>query len=144
MNVSNVGSCASASHSSRQSQFKAVKDDFQKLKSALDSGDVSSAQDAFATLKQDMPAPKNRANNSQFGNDLQSVGTALASGDLSGAQKAFASFQQDVQTSRASHAHKHHNHHDVDQGSETNSGGDGAPTTLTTSPTNDAIFSELA
>src|SRR4051812_7141998 len=73
MNVSNVGSSCGTSQSAWQSQFKKVKDDFQKLKSALDSGDASGAQDAYATLKQDLPAPKSDASSSQPQTDLQSV-----------------------------------------------------------------------
>ena len=64
MNISNVGSCSGTSQSAWQSQFKKVKADFQKLKSALDSGDTSAAQDAYAILKQDLPASKSSSNSS--------------------------------------------------------------------------------
>jgi len=143
MNVSNVGSSCGTSQSAWQSQFKKVKDDFQKLKSALDSGDVSGAQDAYATLKQDLPAPKSNSSSSQPQTDLQSVGTALSSRDLSGAQKAFAAFQQDVQTARASHAHKHHHHPDADGGQD-NGGNSSAVSNTTASQAGGSLFSQLA
>ena len=87
--------------------------DFQTLGQALQSGDLSGAQKAFAQLQQDMQAVQGNhhrrrhhkvsANEQGSGQntlatDFQALGQALQSGDLSGAQKAFAQLQQDFQT----------------------------------------------
>src|SRR5262249_17375708 len=104
--------------------------------SALQSGDLSGAQQAFATLRQDMRSARrahhhhnggdsqsssstqntssttssNGSTQSQASKDFAALKSALQSGDLSSAQQAFASFQQDVQNTGATHHHHHHHH----------------------------------
>jgi hypothetical protein len=76
------------------------------LENALQSGDLESAQAAFAALQPQsaqsasIGAVGANARN-QFATDLQAVGQALKAGDLSGAQQAFALMRQ----------HRHHGHH---------------------------------
>jgi hypothetical protein len=95
--------------------------DFRSLDSALQSGDLSSAQNAFATWQQSLPssvAPNSSlttqqtgpfGQNSKANSDYQALGSALQSGDVAGAQKAFASLKQDLHgTGQAHHAHHHH------------------------------------
>lgn len=70
------------------------RQDFKKLESALQSGDLSSAQQAFATM-----AAKS-SNASDATSPLAKVGQALQAGDIKGAQQALAAM-------RAS-GHHHH------------------------------------
>lgn len=131
MNIGSVSSsCAGASDSTRQDKFKTIRQDFKDLQSALKSGDLKAAQDAYAKLKQDLPAKSSSDSSSgqgQFGTDLDAIGSALQSNDLSGAQKAFATFQQDAQAARG--AHGHHHHHQDSDGDGDNSTSSGSTTT---------------
>jgi hypothetical protein len=115
MNIGSVSSFLGAGAATRQNPFKTIKQDFQKLQSALKSGDLKGAQEAYAQLKQDLPAskdPSGTATSGQPRTDLDAIGSALQSNDLTGAQKAFATFQQDVKATRG--AHGHHHRHDSD------------------------------
>src|SRR6185369_11694540 len=103
-----------------QNPFKTIKQDFQKLQSALKSGDLKGAQDAYAQLKQDLPADSSGSStSSQPRTDLDAIGAALQSNDLTGAQKAFATFQQDVKAARGAHGRHHHHDQDSDAGGAT-------------------------
>jgi DNA-binding FadR family transcriptional regulator len=103
--------------SSTQTKFKQVKDDYQLLGQALQSGDLNAAQQAFAALQQLIPnlSSGSQAQNGQQGSsqnplltDLNAIGKALQSGDLSAAKAAFAKLQQDVQSvSIKGHHHRH-------------------------------------
>ena len=93
--------------SSTQTKFKQVKNDYQLLGQALQSGDLNAAQQAFAALQQLIPnlSSGSQAQNGQQGSsqnplltDLNTIGKALQSGDLSAAKSAFAKLQQDVQS----------------------------------------------
>ena len=92
------------------SAFKQRAQHFTTLGNALQSGDLSAAQQAFAALKKDthtiqiaqqrqaLPA----AQNSRVTPNFSGVETALNSGDLSGAKKAFALVQQHIQAAHQS------------------------------------------
>jgi hypothetical protein len=71
--------------------------DLAALGGALQSGDLTGAQDAFATLPQDMGNGSGQTTTATPGMDLTSLGNALQSGDLTGAQDAFATLMQDLQ-----------------------------------------------
>lgn len=142
MNIGSVSSHSGSCDTQRTNSFKTIREDFKSLQSALKSGDLKAAQDAYAKLKQDLPAPKNASGSSSggsgsgsssFSTDLDAIGSALQSGDLSGAQKAFATFQQDAQAARGANgargAHGHHHHHDSD------GDGDDATTSSTSTTT---------
>ena len=84
---------------------------FKALSSAIQSGDLSGAQSAFATLLQQIQSASQAhggtslfGQNSAIGKDFQAIGSALQSGDVSGAQSAMASFKQDLKAAR----HHHH------------------------------------
>jgi len=79
--------------------------DFDALQSALQTGNITSAQSAFAAFLQDvqktaLTAGPNSlfAPGTQTSHDLQALGNALKSANLTGAQTAFASLKQDIQT----------------------------------------------
>jgi len=63
------------------------------------SRDLIGAQNAFATLQQDVENSSKQSTASTPGTDLTSLGSALQSGDLIGAQNAFATLMQDLQNS---------------------------------------------
>ena len=107
MSVNSIYSSGSASavdqaRLDRAAQFQQCRKDFRALGAALQSGDITAAQSAFATLQKDMPQRPDGA--SKSGTDpMAQLGQALSSGDLSAAQSAFTQVQQ---------AHKgHHGHH---------------------------------
>ena len=77
--------------------------EFQQLTQALQSGNLSSAQQAFGALT-------NKASNSgllsvQLSQDLSKLGSALQSGNLAGARQAYSSVQQNLQSSPPMAAH---------------------------------------
>jgi ribosomal protein S20 len=121
MTVSNVSSTVNPYQPDVQSPWKQRAQDFKALQSALQSGDLSGAQQAFAAFQKDMPASAQAAQtaqansastpNSQGAKDFQALQSALGSGDLSGAQQAFASLQKDLQ-SAGSTGRRHHHHGD--------------------------------
>ena len=87
--VSSGQSVATANWQQRQQGFK-------NLMSAVQSGDLASAQKAFAAIG----GPQGGA---QSNSPLAQIGQALQSGDIAGAQKA----AQQLQAQRAGHHHHH-------------------------------------
>ncbi len=106
------------------SQFQQVKKDFLALKADLASGDLTTSQQAYATLTQDLQNTRQtqgiQGGNSQISKDLAAVGIALTSGNLASAQSAFATLTQDLQQGvqqtqtqggwQAYVGHGHHHH----------------------------------
>ncbi len=84
-----------------------IRADYEALGGALNSGNLSSAQKAFAQLEVDSPKVAEIANApvTGAGNNIQTLSTALQAGNLSGAQSAFAAMQQAESTI------PWHNHH---------------------------------
>jgi|SRR5208337_882366 len=84
-----------------------INSDFNALATALQSGDLSGAQSAFATLQQDMQnigqtqSVQQTNQTSQQSNPIITLANALQSGDLAGAQQAFATLMQDAQAAAA-------------------------------------------
>jgi len=75
--------------------------DLAAVGSALQSGNLSGAQSAFATLQQDMGNSSGQSTTATSDTDLASLSSALQSGNLSGAQSAFATLMQNLQNSIA-------------------------------------------
>jgi len=94
-------SAISSSGASPISNFQTFRQDFSQLVSALQSGDLSDAQNAYATLSSSPLAQ----GNGPFAQAIQQIGNYLQQGDLADAQKAMAALQQQMQ------AHGHHHHH---------------------------------
>jgi DNA-binding FadR family transcriptional regulator len=86
-----------------QGNPSAIKQAFDQLTSALQSGDLQSAQSAYQTLSQ---SPMGSDPNSPFAKALSQIGDALQSGDTGKAQQALAQLQQQMQAMRG-----HHHHH---------------------------------
>ena len=88
----------------QSSSYPPIKNDFQSLSTALQNGNLTAAQNAYASIQSDQqnqqgPQPPP---NSQIAKDFSALGDALSSGDLSGAQAAFSSLQTDIQSLRQS------------------------------------------
>jgi DNA-binding FadR family transcriptional regulator len=102
-----------AYQNTRQSLFQQERQYFNQLVQALQTGDLTGAQQAFTALTQIIQqTPEGQNANptgpqSQIQKDLAAVGQALQSGDLGGAQKAFAAVQQDIQNARLAHHGQH-------------------------------------
>ena len=93
----------------RQNPFQEIKQDFQQLSSALQSGDLSGAQSAYSNIQQLLGASSGSSASttssngpSTLQNDFAALGQALQSGDLSTAQSAFSQLQSDFQAARQS------------------------------------------
>ena len=85
-----------------------IRQNFQQLSQALQSGDLSGAQQAYATLLQNLPnqgANGSSNSNNPFQQAIASIGSALQSGDVSSAQQALQQLQGQMKG-----AHHHHHH----------------------------------
>lgn len=107
-----------------------MRQDFRSLSAALQSGDISSAQSAFATLQNDLKsAPANsKASalldpNTPAGKDFKALQDALKSGDVKAAQTAFVTLRKDLQAGKA---HGHHHHHKADNDGDADDKGGGS------------------
>jgi len=133
MSIDAISSSSSSSQTSAmQTNFLQMRKLLEQLGQALQSGDLSEAQSAFASLQQLLPSSSanqaqtaQQTNQSTFTTDLNALGQALKSGDLSKAQDAFAKLQQDMQSVQKGH-HRHHRKADdlQDSVSSSNSGTD--------------------
>jgi hypothetical protein len=121
MNVSNITSVVNTQPGNGPDGIADFAKDSKALESALQSGDLAGAQNAFATLQHDvrvtaLGGSQPFGQNSAAGKDFQALETALRAGSLTGARSAFASFKQDLQGPRAelplhsgkAHAHRGH------------------------------------
>lgn len=111
MSVSSISSGTSLNPTDWRSTVKQGKQDFRQLLGALQSGDVSGAQQAYSAMQQLLPGLQTALQTSAdtgnitsaastLGTDFSALGAALGSGSLSDAQGAVAKLQQDVQAYR--------------------------------------------
>ncbi len=144
MSVSNVGSSAGLSQLQWRSTVRQARQDFEQLFQAMQSGDLSGAQQAYSALQQLQPASSasrgtfaasadatasvastpasstagTSSSNGIVGNtiasDWSSLGQALQSGNLSSAQSAFSQIERDLQSS-AQEAGERHRRREVGQ-----------------------------
>lgn len=116
---------------SMQNSFQDRRAEFQQLGKDLQSGNLSAAQQDFATLTQNSTSQSASPGASSAAVSLKqafgNLQTALSSGDVSGAQQAYSQIQQDFQ-SQGTQGHHHHHH-----------GGGASPTQSTDSSTTDLI-----
>jgi len=98
-----------------QANYQQMRNYFEQLGQALQSGDLSGAQNAFSSLQQQLPSSsvnqsQTTQQNSQstFTTDMNALGQALQSGDLSKAQDVFSKLQQDMKAVQNGHHHHHH------------------------------------
>ncbi|MCS6303908.1 MAG: hypothetical protein H8K07_09595 [Nitrospira sp.] len=104
--------------------YQQRRQSFDALAQALQSNDLTAAQQAYASLVQNTPAGSIPANS-----PLAQIGQALQSNDLPTAQNAFATLQAGK--------HKHHHHHHGNPLPDTST--PGSSQTSTTSETSNKI-----
>ncbi len=96
MAISGVDSNSNEYQPHLQSTYKQRQQDFQDLASALQSGDLTGAQNAFAALQKlqqgrhTQSGQQGNSSTNPISTDITALGKALQSGDISGAQSAFA------------------------------------------------------
>jgi hypothetical protein len=83
--------------------------EFRQLTKALQSGNLSNAQQAFSTLA--TGATGTGIPSVRLTQDLNALRSALQSGNLTGARDAYTSVQQNLQNSNLPAAHHHRPHH---------------------------------
>ena len=101
MGISSIASSAVNGASLWQQQ----KSNFSQLASALKSGNLSAAQQAFKSLSANIPGSSDP--NSPMGK----LGAALQSGNVSAAQQAFATMQASATSQASATQGAGHNHH---------------------------------
>jgi hypothetical protein len=115
-NISSVSSATNTYPTPNLSGFDQAIKDLKSIGTALQSGDLSSAQSALTAFQQAQPAATQApgsqpfGQNSQANTDYQTLTTALKSGDLSAAQKAFTSLKTDLKPTQSAHKGHHHHH----------------------------------
>jgi hypothetical protein len=117
MSISGVTSTANLNQAAYTSPFAQAKQDMQALGTALSSGNLSDAQNAFAQLQQNLPASSGTTtsqNSDSPGQAIQNIGSALQSGNITDAQQAFAKLQ--AATKGAGKGHHHHHKAGASQG----------------------------
>lgn len=99
MPISAVSSNLVSNLSQRKNPFQEIQQDFGQLANALETGDLSGAQSAYANIQQVLQGAaggSSSTGSTTLQNDFASLGQALQSGDLSQAQSAFAQLQNDA------------------------------------------------
>lgn len=133
-----LSSSALTAASTLQNSLTPKQTEFQQLAQALQSGNLSSAQQVFGALTQNA-STSTAIQNTQLGQDFSTLGSDLQSRNLTAAQKAYAAVQQDVQNASGG-AQFHHHHH----GGHISQNPTAAPTSSSASDSAQSILSELA
>jgi hypothetical protein len=97
-------SAISSFSASQVTNFQQYRQAFSQLTNALQSGDMTAAQNAYNTLSSSPMAQ----GNGPFAQALQQIGKDLQANDLSDAQNTLAQLQQQQQAHRGHHHHHHH------------------------------------
>ena len=116
--MSTISGVSSSTHT-YQSGINQFVQDFQAIGTALQSGNLASAQGALNSFQQYLQAnsPASSAQspssaqpfgkNGQANNDYQNLVSALQSGNLTSAQQAYSSLQTDLKAVGKGHHHHH-------------------------------------
>ena len=100
-----------------QSRMQKTHSEFQQLGQDLQSGNLSAAQNDFATLQQLQGSSGATAATQSSGSitqDFNQLAADLKAGNLTAAQQDFTAVQKDLQTQPPSVQHHHHHHHGGD------------------------------
>jgi outer membrane protein assembly factor BamD (BamD/ComL family) len=97
-----ISAISSASSNPFYAKQTSTQQSFSTLVSALQSGDLSAAQSAYASFTQ---TAGQGDPNSPFAQAINQIGQDLQSGNIGAAQQTLSSLQQ------AHSAHRHHHHH---------------------------------
>jgi len=105
MTVSNISSTANACQNSATDGFGQLFKDFKGIGSAIQSGDLSSAQSALTTFQSDLqsntgknPLSQLFSNNDSLNKDLAALQTAVQSNDPAAAKDALKTLMQDMKS----------------------------------------------
>jgi outer membrane protein assembly factor BamD (BamD/ComL family) len=105
---------ATQSTQNNQSPFQQIQTDFQQLGQDLQAGNLTGAQQDFATLQQALPSGQSQSQQntaSPIAQAFTALSQALQSGNLQDAQTAFTTLQGDIQQQQGSGQVRHHHHH---------------------------------
>jgi outer membrane protein assembly factor BamD (BamD/ComL family) len=105
---------ATQSTQNNQSPFQQIQTDFQQLGQDLQAGNLTGAQQDFATLQQALPSGQSQSQQntaSPITQAFTALSQALQSGNLQDAQTAFTTLQGDIQQQQGSGQVRHHHHH---------------------------------
>lgn len=94
MSIQSISGAAGTSGAGAN-RFAKAKQAFDDLASALQSGDLTSAKEAFAALQDNLPPRANQAGN-PLAAKIDALGQALDKGDLASARQAFADIQSSL------------------------------------------------
>jgi outer membrane protein assembly factor BamD (BamD/ComL family) len=98
-----------------QNRMQQFGQEFQQLGQDLQSGNLSAAQQDFATLQQLSPQSSSTSSSTQSNNPItqafNQLSQDLKAGNLSAAQQDYTKIQQDFQNQGAEGHHAHHHHH---------------------------------
>jgi hypothetical protein len=94
MQISSVSSTSQLQDLRDNSKFTKVKQAFEDIGSALESGSISDAQTALATLQENAPAEAKNDKNNPMNSKIEALSEALESGDLDAAKDAYADIKQ--------------------------------------------------
>jgi hypothetical protein len=110
MSVSGISSSRSAYVNMVQDARKQSRKDLESLASALQSGDVEAAKQAFSTWQADVKSVQSARPTDQkppLGDQVDALQGALDSGDVDAAKKAFAALLAKMQSHHRGHHHRH-------------------------------------
>ena len=120
MSISAVSTNSNYWSNSSNSVGQQSQQDFQELGQALQSGNLSGAQQAFSALQQLMPNASSSNSQTQtlppltgtnsISNDLSALTQAIQSGNQTDAQTDLTKLTQDLQSVKGK-SHHHHHHH---------------------------------
>lgn len=100
-----------------QSRMHKMHSEFQQLGQDLQSGNLSAAQNDFATLQQLQGQSGSSSSTQSTGSitqDFNQLAADLKAGNLTAAQQDFTAVQKDLQTQPPTVQHHHHHHHGGD------------------------------
>ena len=108
---------ATQSAQNGQGNFQQIQSEFQQLGQDLQAGNLSQAQQDYATLSQNFPNAQS-ATTTTTANSSNPIAQAFAAlsqdlqnGNISGAQQDYATIQQDFQQQKQGAGQVHHHHH---------------------------------
>jgi len=100
MQINSTMSQAGSMIQNDTSRFSKIKQSFDDLGSALESGNLADAKDALAQLQKNAPKSSGKAND-PMGSKLDALSQALKSGDLKAAQQAYSDIKNTMAQNHA-------------------------------------------
>jgi len=120
MSVQGVSANTNPYLSNLQGGYSSAGSAFKNLVTALQSGDLTGAQNPYSALQSIFQSnagtktaslTSSNGEQNQVSTDFAALGKALQSGNISAAQDAMKKLAQDMQSSQRTHHHHHHGTH---------------------------------